>query len=126
MTHRNWLKMLLDGGKGTSLTSSKKYVYYDENDCAFKYGDGHLTDIRLHKKDLSEYKEFDYPLYFKYNNLTLAIESSLVVKFVGLRKGTVVVAGTPHAKGYYAEDWRPHTKKDFWTQVDKPRKKLCI
>ena len=60
MTHREWLKMLLDGGKGTSsLCGGNGYVFYVEAKCAFMYSNNngkYQVDISIHKKDLAEHK----------------------------------------------------------------------
>ena len=121
MTHKDWIKLLLDGGKGTSDWCVKnEYIYYDETDCTFKYHDEQTVDIRIHIKDLEEYKEYNYPLYFRH------CATAQTVKFVGLRKGAIVADCSAHSKDRYVTGWIPHTDTDIWTQVDNPKETVKV
>ena len=66
-------------------------------------------------------KEFQYPMWFKFNS------NGLVIKFDGLESGTVVKEGTtPYKKGEYKNTWTPHTDADVWTEIEEPKSKQTI
>ena len=69
-------------------------------------------EIEALKKQSTEKKEFEYPIYCKFKDL------SLVVKFTGLQSGEVVVRNYPHNVGDKGNDWRKHTDTTVWQQLE--------
>ena len=69
-------------------------------------------EIEALKKQSTEKKEFEYPIYCK-NKYT-----SLVVKFTGLQSGEVVVNDDDWNIGESSMDWIKHTDKNEWQQLD--------
>ena len=69
-------------------------------------------EIEALKKQNAEKEEITYPIYCKFK------DSSLVVKFTGLKSGEVVVNSTCYNIGYKSTTWRNHTESDVWQQLD--------
>ena len=63
-------------------------------------------------KKQSEKEEFTYPIYCKLK------DSSLVVKFKGLRQGKTVVDNTFNNVGYKSTTWVSHIDTNIWQQLD--------
>ena len=63
-------------------------------------------------KKQSEKEEFTYPIYCKLK------DSSLVVKFKGLRQGKTVVNNTFNNVGEKAFTWQNHSETNTWQQLD--------
>ena len=63
-------------------------------------------------KKQSEKEEFKYPIYCKLK------DSSLVVKFTGLRQGKTVVNNTFNNVGTKSSIWQNHTDTNVWQQLD--------
>ena len=64
------------------------------------------------KKQNTDKKKFNYPIYCK------LIDSSLVVKFTGLRTGEVVINEERHSVLRKRNDWIKHTDTKQWQQLD--------
>ena len=61
---------------------------------------------------------YDYPLYFEYDKDS----EKFIVEFTGLSEGTVVQKTYSNWNiGHFDNEWYPHTDKDFWKEVDKPK-----
>lgn len=69
-------------------------------------------EIEALKKQNIEKEEFTYPIYCKLK------DSSLVVKFKGLRKGKTVVNNTFNNVGDKYFIWTNHTETKAWQQLD--------
>ena len=69
-------------------------------------------EIEALKKQNTEKKEFTYPIYCKLK------DSSLVVKFKGLRQGKTVVNNTFNNVGNKSSIWQNHTDINTWQQLD--------
>ena len=69
-------------------------------------------EIEALKKQSTEKKEFEYPIYCKLK------DSSLVVKFKGLRQGKTVVNNTFNNVGNKSSIWQNHTDINTWQQLD--------
>ena len=69
-------------------------------------------EIEALKKQSTEKKEFEYPIYCK-NKYTL-----LVVKFTGLKFGEVVVNNGSQQVGQKCNEWIKHTDTKYWQQLD--------
>ena len=63
-------------------------------------------------KKQSEEEEIKYPIYCKLKN------SSLVVKFKGLRQGKTAVNNTFNNVGKKSSIWQNHTDTNLWQQLD--------
>ena len=63
-------------------------------------------------KKQSEKEEFTYPIYCKLK------DSSLVVKFKGLRQGKTVVNNTFNNVGNKSSIWQNHSDTNCWQQLD--------
>jgi hypothetical protein len=64
--------------------------------------------------------EFTYPMWFKWSS------SELVVRFDALREGQCIVCDERRLKGEVSNDWVPHTKVEYWTQIPEPKPKKTI
>mgnify|MGYP003589273559 CR=1 FL=1 len=69
-------------------------------------------EIEALKKQNIEKEEFTYPIYCKLK------DSSLVVKFKGLRQGKTVVNNTFNNVGDKNTTWTSHTETNTWQQLD--------
>ena len=69
-------------------------------------------EIEALKKQSTEKKEFEYPIYCKLK------DSSLVVKFKGLKNGKPVVNNTFNNVGNKSFLWQNHTDTNVWQQLD--------
>ena len=69
-------------------------------------------EIEALKKQNTEKKEITYPIYCKLK------DSSLVVKFKGLRQGKTVVNNTFNNVGEKAFTWQNHSETNTWQQLD--------
>ena len=69
-------------------------------------------EIEALKKQNTEKEEINYPIYCKLK------DSSLVVKFKGLRQGKTVVNNTFNNVGDKNTTWTSHTDTDVWQQLD--------
>ena len=69
-------------------------------------------EIEALKKQSTEKEEITYPIYCKQK------DSSLVVKFTGLRMGEVVVNNINHDVRACILDYKTHKNNDFWQQLD--------
>ena len=69
-------------------------------------------EIEALKKQSTEKKEFEYPIYCKLK------DSSLVVKFKGLKNGKPVVNNTFNNVGNKSYIWQNHTDINTWKQLD--------
>ena len=69
-------------------------------------------EIEALKKQSTEKKEFEYPIYCKLK------DSSLVVKFKGLKNGKPVVNNTFNNVGNKSYIWQNHTDINTWQQLD--------
>ena len=69
-------------------------------------------EIEVLKKQNIEKEEFTYPIYCKLK------DSSLVVKFKGLRQGKTVVNNTFNNVGNKSYVWQNHTDTNAWQQLD--------
>ena len=69
-------------------------------------------EIEALKKQNTEKKEFNYPIYCKLK------DSSLVVKFKGLRQGKPVVNNTFNNVGNKSSIWQNHSETNIWQQLD--------
>ena len=69
-------------------------------------------EIEALKKQNIEKEEFTYPIYCKLK------DSSLVVKFKGLRQGKTVVNNTFNNVGNKSYVWQNHTDTNAWQQLD--------
>ena len=63
-------------------------------------------------KKQSEKEEFEYPIFCKLK------DSSLVVKFKGLRQGKTAVNNTFNNVGNKSSIWQNHTDTNAWQQLD--------
>ena len=68
-------------------------------------------EIEALKKQNTEKKEFEYPIFCK------NIQSPLVVKFTGLESGEVVVSSF-YKIGHKSINWIKHTDTNEWQQLD--------
>ncbi len=69
-------------------------------------------EIEALKKQNTEKKEITYPIYCKLK------DSSLVVKFKGLRQGKTVVNNTFNNVGEESFTWQNHSETNTWQQLD--------
>ena len=69
-------------------------------------------EIEALKKQNTEKEEIKYPIYCKLK------DSSLVVKFKGLRQGKTVVNNTFNNVGEKAFTWQNHSETNTWQQLD--------
>ena len=70
-------------------------------------------EIEALKKQNTEKEEINYPIYCKNK------DTSLVVKFTGLKSGEVVVNNMFHDEvGKKRNDWVEHTDANTWQQLD--------
>ena len=69
-------------------------------------------EIEALKKQNTEKEEINYPIYCKRK------DSSLVVKFTGLKTGEVVVDNGYRQVGQKCNEWIKHTDTDIWQQLD--------
>ena len=70
-------------------------------------------EIEALKKQNTEKKEFNYPIYCKNK------DTSLVVKFTGLKSGEVVINNVFHDKvGKKRNDFVEHNDDNTWQQLD--------
>ena len=69
-------------------------------------------EIEALKKQSTEKEEFEYPIYCKLK------DSSLVVKFTGLKSGEVVINEEYHNVLNERSDWIKHTDTNTWQQLD--------
>ena len=69
-------------------------------------------EIEALKKQSTEKKEFEYPIYCKLK------DSSLVVKFKGLKNGKPVVNNAFNNVGNKSFLWQNHTDTNVWQQLD--------
>ena len=69
-------------------------------------------EIEALKNQVTEKKEFNYPIYCKCK------QTSLVVKFTELGKAQVVVRNEFHDITENIYNWEPHTNTDVWQQLD--------
>ncbi len=75
-----------------------------------------LNCLKQQLKD-SKQPEFTHPMYFIYPMYFKEVDSNLVVKFDGLKSGTVVDSDY-YPANYYSTNWTAHTDKDIWVRVD--------
>lgn len=67
-------------------------------------------------------KIYKYPLYFEYSNVNDSESEKFIVEFTGLTEGTVVqITDCDWSLGHHDDEWFPHTDKDFWREVQKPK-----
>ena len=65
---------------------------------------------------------YDYPLYFEFTNVCDSDSEKFIVEFTGLTEGTIVQkTDSDWEIGHFDNEWIPHTDKDFWKEVDKPK-----
>ena len=69
-------------------------------------------EIEALKKQNTEEEEIAYPIYCKLK------DSSLVVKFKGLRQGKTVVNNTFNNVGNKSSIWQNHSETNVWQQLD--------
>ena len=69
-------------------------------------------EIEVLKKQNTEKKEFNYPIYCK------SIGSSLVVEFTRLNEGKVVVNSIYDSIGEYRTNWHDYNNNNVWQQLD--------
>ena len=70
-------------------------------------------EIEALKNQVTEKEEINYPIYCKNK------DTSLVVKFTGLKSGEVVVNNMFHDEvGKNRNDWVEHTDANTWQQLD--------
>ena len=69
-------------------------------------------EIEALKKQNTEEEEIAYPIYCKLK------DSSLVVKFKGLRQGKTVVNNTFNNVGNKSSIWQNHLETNVWQQLD--------
>ena len=69
-------------------------------------------EIESLKNQVTEKEEIKYPIYCKLK------DSSLVVKFKGLRQGKTVVNNTFNDVGENAFTWQNHSDTYIWQQLD--------
>ena len=69
-------------------------------------------EIEALKKQSTEKKEFEYPIYCKLKN------SSLVVRFTGLTTGKLVIGNEYQKVGEKCNEWIKHTDAKYWQQLD--------
>ena len=69
-------------------------------------------EIEALKKQNTEEEEIAYPIYCKLK------DSSLVVKFKGLRQGKTVVNNTFNNVGEKSTTWTSHSETNVWQQLD--------
>ena len=69
-------------------------------------------EIEALKKQSTEKKEFEYPIYCKLK------DSSLVVKFKGLKNGKPVVNNSFNNVGNKSYIWQNHTDINTWQQLE--------
>ena len=69
-------------------------------------------EIEALKKQNIEKEEFTYPIYCKLK------DSSLVVKFKGLRQGKTVVNNTFNNVGIKSSIWQNHSDTNIWQQLE--------
>ena len=69
-------------------------------------------EIEALKKQNIEKEEFTYPIYCKLK------DSSLVVKFKGLRQGKTVVNNTFNNVGFKPSSWQNHSDTNIWQQLE--------
>ena len=69
-------------------------------------------EIEALKNQVTEEEEIKYPIYCKLK------DSSLVVKFKGLRQGKTVVNNTFNNVGEKAFTWQNHSETNTWQQLD--------
>lgn len=69
-------------------------------------------EIEALKNQNTEEEKFKYPIYCKLK------DSSLVVKFKGLRQGKTVVNNTFNNVGNKSSVWQNHTDTNAWQQLD--------
>ena len=69
-------------------------------------------EIEALKKQNTEKEEIKYPIYCKLK------DSSLVVKFTGLRQGKTVVNNTFNNVGNKSSVWQNHSETNIWQQLD--------
>lgn len=69
-------------------------------------------EIEVLKKQNSVKEEFEYPIYCKLK------DSSLVVKFKGLKNGKTVVNNTFNNVGNKFSTWQNHSETNIWQQLD--------
>lgn len=68
---------------------------------------------------------YNYPLYFEFTNVHDNESEKFIVEFTGLNEGTVVQKTySVWEIGYFDDAWFPHTNKDYWKEVDKPKELL--
>lgn len=73
-------------------------------------------------------KIYNYPLYFEYTDVHDEESEKFIVEFTGLNEGTVVQKTYSDWEiGHFDNIWMPHTNKDLWKEVDKPKElnKIC-
>ena len=68
-------------------------------------------EIEALKNQVTEKKEIKYPIYCKLK------DSSLVVKFKGLRQGKAVVNNTFNNVGNKFSTWQHHSETNVWQQL---------
>ena len=71
-----------------------------------------VKEIEALKKQNTEKEEFNYPIYCKLKN------SSLVVKFKGLRQGKTAINNTFNNVGNKSSIWQNHTDTNAWQQLE--------
>lgn len=65
---------------------------------------------------------YNYPLYFEFTNVHDTESEKFIVEFTDLTEGTVIQKTYSNWEiGHYDNVWFPHTDKDFWKEVDKPK-----
>lgn len=65
---------------------------------------------------------YNYPLYFEFTNVHDSDSEKFIVEFTGLTEGTVVQkTDSDWEIGHFDNTWFPHTDKNFWKEVDKPK-----
>lgn len=69
-------------------------------------------EIEALKNQVTEEEEIKYPIYCKLK------DSSLVVKFKGLRQGKTVVNNTFNNVGKKSFTWQNHSETNTWQQLD--------
>ena len=69
-------------------------------------------EIEALKKQSTEKKEFNYPIYCKLK------DSSLVVKFTGLQEGKLVINSKYNKVGETSNEWITYTDTNTWQQLD--------
>ena len=69
-------------------------------------------EIEVLKKQNTEKKEFNYPIYCK------SIGSSLVVEFTRLNEGKVVVNSIYDSIGEYRTNWHDYNNNNVWQQLE--------